>query len=104
MNGNMNSIVRRSSVRGQISASLESVRTRWMLGYRAGYSLLGLASLSYIAWLLFAAAQSTSKAGPADHRDMDSWLACTGLFLFAWLISTILEYRLERNLKIRVKK
>jgi threonine/homoserine/homoserine lactone efflux protein len=75
---------------------VESVRVGKTLAARASLSLVGLASLSYIGWLLFTAAQSTSKAGPRDHRDINTWIACTGLFFMAWLVSTILEYRLER--------
>lgn len=81
-----------------------SVRGGWDLGVRAKYSFLGVVALSYVAWLLFTTAQSTSRAGPTDHRDIDSWIACTVLFLFAWLISALFEYRLVRTLKLRVEK
>lgn len=80
------------------------MRVGWDLGVRSSYSLIGLVSLSYVAWLLFTTAQATSKAGPTDHRDIDSWIACTVLLLFGWLISAISEYRLVRNMKIRVEK
>jgi hypothetical protein len=83
-----------------IASFVESIRVGKTLAARATLSLLGLAPLSYIAWLLFTTAQSTSKAGPQDHRGVDSWLACTGLFFIAWLVSTILEYRLERSEKL----
>lgn len=85
---------------GKIGAFVESTRAGKTLAARASFSLLGLAALSYCAWLLFTTAQSTSEAAPRDHRDIDSWLAFTGLIALAWLVSVIFEYRLDRDEKV----
>jgi hypothetical protein len=104
MDEHQNEIAHPADVLDPKKSGVAFIRVGWGLGVRASYSLLGLISLSYIAWLLFTTAQSTSKAGPTDHRDIDSWIACTVLFLFAWLISAIFEYRLMRTMGIRVGK
>lgn len=73
------------------------VQPRTSLLARSVTVLLGMGAISLLSWWLFSAAQTTSKAGPADERDFYTWLFFTALMGLGWIAGTAMEYRFDRD-------
>ncbi|PRQ07568.1 hypothetical protein [Enhygromyxa salina] len=60
---------------------------------------LAIVPLSLIGGVLLFTAQVSSRAGPQDHRHVDTWVVWTVFLAFTWLVSSILEYNRRRGVR-----
>lgn len=63
---------------------------------------IAIVPLSLIGGVLLFVAQTNSRAGPLDHRHVDTWVVWTIFLAVTWLVSSILEYNHRRGVKLRL--